>query len=204
MSRQTSISLSQMSDYSFMQSGLSGDYNPMASISPEDLILLLGVFSKNAITKATRHVKLCGRNGVTRKDMEYALKYEVFDFLGNPDVFSEISRIRNVIQAEIEAEGAEGAEEEEESDYDPDDELEELEEEEAEETGIAEGLTDAIIGDNVVPDSEIQEYSEINPETVDPQDREFLRNYYRYAENWNTWQPETPIEQTLFSAINRI
>lgn len=189
-----------MADYSFMQSGLSGDYNPMASISPEDLILLLGVFSKNAIAKATRHVKLCGRNGVTRKDMEYALKYEVFDFLGNPDVFSEISRIRNAIQEEIEAEGAE-----EESDYDPDDELEEeLEEEAEEETGIAEELTDAIIGDNVVPDTEIQEYSEINPEIADPQDREFLRNYYRYAENWNTWQPETPIEQTLFSAINRI
>ena len=53
---------------------------------------VIGVFSKNAITKATRHVKLCGRNGVTRKDMEYALKYEVFDFLGNPDVFSEISK----------------------------------------------------------------------------------------------------------------
>lgn len=189
-----------MADYSFMQSGLSGDYNPMASISPEDLILLLGVFSKNAIAKATRHVKLCGRNGVTRKDMEYALKYEVFDFLGNPDVFSEISRIRNAIQEEIEAEeDAEGAEEED-SDYDPDEELEELEEE----TGIAEGLTDAIIGDNVVPDEEIQEYTEINPETVELQDREFLRNFYRYAENWNTWQPETPIEQTLFSAINRI
>ena len=86
-----------MSDYSFMQSGLSGDYNPMASISPQDLILLLGVFSKNAIAKASRHVKLCGRNGVTKKDMEYALKYEVFDFLGNPDVFEEINRIKTKI-----------------------------------------------------------------------------------------------------------
>jgi hypothetical protein len=130
--------------------------------------------------------------------MEYALKYEVFDFLGNPDVFSEISRIRNAIQEEIESEGAEeDAEEEEETDYDLDEELEE-------ETGIAEGLTDAIIGDNVVPDEEIQEYTEINPETEDPQNQEFLKNFYRYAENWNTWQPETPIEQTLFSAINRI
>ena len=184
-----------MSDYSFMQSGLSGDYNPMASISPQDLILLLGVFSKNAIAKASRHVKLCGRNGVTKKDMEYALKYEVFDFLGNPDVFEEINRIKNAIQSEIE--------QEEELEEDEELEDEELEEQE-EETGIAEELTDAIVGDNVVPDIEVQEYSQIDPETVDVQDREFLRNYYRYAETWNTWQPETPMEATLYSAINRI
>lgn len=184
-----------MSDYSFMQSGLSGDYNPMASISPQDLILLLGVFSKNAIEKASRHVKLCGRNGVTKKDMEYALKYEVFDFLGNPDVFEEINRIKNAIQSEIEQE----------EELDDEEELVEDEElEEEEETGITEELTDAIVGDNVVPDTEIQDYSQIDPETVDVQDREFLRNYYRYAETWNTWQPETPMEATLYSAINRI
>lgn len=188
-----------MSDYLFMQSGLSGDYNPMASISPQDLILLLGVFSKNAIAKASRHVKLCGRNGVTKKDMEYALKYEVFDFLGNPDVFEEINRIKNAIQSEIEQE--EEIDEDELEDEELEDEEEELEEEE---TGIAEELTDAIVGDNVVPDTEIQEYSQIDPETVDVQDREFLRNYYRYAETWNTWQPETPMEATLYSAINRI
>ena len=188
-----------MSDYSFMQSGLTGDYNPMASISPQDLILLLGVFSKNAIAKASRHVKLCGRNGVTKKDMEYALKYEVFDFLGNPDVFEEINRIKNAIQSEIEQE-----EELEEEELDEDEELEDEELEDEEETGIAEGLTDAIVGDNVVPDTEIQEYSQIDPETVNVQDREFLRNYYRYAETWDTWQPETPMEATLYSAINRI
>ena len=175
----------------------------LASISPEDLILLLGVFSKNAIAKATRHVKLCGRNGVTRKDMEYALKYEVFDFLGNPDVFSEISRIRNAIQEEIESEGAEEeVEEEEESDYDPDDELEELEEEAGEEAGIAEGLTDAIIGDNVVPDSEIQEYSEIqNSRPSGPRIPKKLLSLRRKLEHLAT---RNSLEQTLFSAINRI
>ena len=176
-----------MTDYSFMQSGLTGDYNPMASFNTEDLILLLGVFAKNAIIKASRHVKLCGRNGVTKKDMEYALKYEVFDFLDNPDVFAEISRIRNAIQEE------ELEDEEYESEEDPE-----------EETGIAEELTDAIIGDNVVPDDEIQEYTEISPETASIEDQEFLRNFYRYAETWNTWEPNGPIESALHGAINRI
>ena len=176
-----------MTDYSFMQSGLTGDYNPMASFNTEDLILLLGVFAKNAIIKASRHVNLCGRNGVTKKDMEYALKYEVFDFLDNPDVFAEISRIRNAIQEE------ELEDEEYESEEDPE-----------EETGIAEGLTDAIIGDNVVPDDEIQEYTEISPETASIEDQEFLRNFYRYAETWNTWEPNGPIESALHGAINRI
>ena len=176
-----------MTDYSFMQSGLTGDYNPMASFNTEDLILLLGVFAKNAIIKASRHVNLCGRNGVTKKDMEYALKYEVFDFLDNPDVFAEISRIRNAIQEE------ELEDEEYESEEDPE-----------EETGIAEELTDAIIGDNVVPDDEIQEYTEISPETASIEDQEFLRNFYRYAETWNTWEPNGPIESALHGAINRI
>ena len=181
-----------MSDYSFMQSGLTGDYNPMASFNTEDLILLLGVFAKNAIIKASRHVKLCGRNGVTKKDMEYALKYEVFDFLDNPDVFAEISRIRNAIQEE--------ELEDDDEEYESEEELEETEEE----TGIAEELTDAIIGDNVVPDDEIQEYTEISPETVSIEDQEFLRNFYRYAETWNTWEPNGPIESALHGAINRI
>jgi len=188
-----------MTDYSFMQSGLTGDYNPMASFNTEDLILLLGVFAKNAIIKASRHVKLCGRNGVTKKDMEYALKYEVFDFLDNPDVFAEISRIRNAIQEEE----LEDDDEEYESEDDAEEELEELEETE-EETGIAEELTDAIIGDNVVPDDEIQEYTEISPETASIEDQEFLRNFYRYAETWNTWEPNGPIESALHGAINRI
>ena len=175
-----------------MQSGLTGDYNPMASFNTEDLILLLGVFAKNAIIKASRHVKLCGRNGVTKKDMEYSLKYEVFDFLDNPDVFAEISRIRNAIQEE--------ELEDEDEEYESEEELEETEEE----TGIAEGLTDAIIGDNVVPDGEIQEYTEISPETASIEDQEFLRNFYRYAETWNTWEPNGPIESALHGAINRI
>ena len=185
-----------MTDYSFMQSGLTGDYNPMASFNTEDLILLLGVFAKNAIIKASRHVNLCGRNGVTKKDMEYALKYEVFDFLDNPDVFAEISRIRNAIQEEE----LEDDDEEYESEDDAEEELEETEEE----TGIAEELTDAIIGDNVVPDDEIQEYTEISPETASMEDQEFLRNFYRYAETWNTWEPNGPIESALHGAINRI
>jgi hypothetical protein len=181
-----------MTDYSFMQSGLTGDYNPMASFNTEDLILLLGVFAKNAIIKASRHVNLCGRNGVTKKDMEYALKYEVFDFLDNPDVFAEISRIRNAIQEE--------ELEDEDEEYESEEELEETEEE----TGIAEELTDAIIGDNVVPDDEIQEYTEISHETASIEDQEFLRNFYRYAETWNTWEPNGPIESALHGAINRI
>ena len=188
-----------MSDYSFMRSGLSDDYNPINAFSIQDLEILLAVFVKNSIKNASRHVKICGRSGVTKKDMEYALKYEVFDFLGNPDVFEEINRIKNAIQSEIEQE------EELDDEEDDDEELEDEElDEDEEETGIAEELTDAIVGDNVVPDIEVQEYSQIDPETVDVQDREFLRNYYRYAETWNTWQPETPMEATLYSAINRI
>ncbi len=178
-----------MSDYSFMQSGLSGDYNPGIYFTTRSYSSI-GVFSKNAIAKASRHVKLCGRNGVTKKDMEYALKYEVFDFVKETLTYlKKLIELKTPFKVKSNRKKKRRRKSEDEETDEDEDEDEELEEEE---TGIAEELTDAIVGDNVVPDTEVQEYSQIDPETVDVQDREFLRNYYRYAETWDTWQPETP------------
>ena len=66
----------------------------MAGFSQHDLLILLGVFTRNAMEVAGRHAKLCGRNGVTKDDLQTALKYEVFDFVGNPDTFAELMRIK--------------------------------------------------------------------------------------------------------------
>ena len=76
-----------------MRSGLSDDYNPVNAFSIQDLEILLAVFVKNSIKNASRHVKICGRSGVTKKDMELmGLKYEVFDFFQNPDNVGEIQQ----------------------------------------------------------------------------------------------------------------
>ena len=66
----------------------------MAGFSQHDLLILLGVFIKMPEV-AGRHAKLCGRNGVTKDDSETALKYEVFDFVGNPITFCRTDAYKN-------------------------------------------------------------------------------------------------------------
>jgi hypothetical protein len=203
-----------MSDYSFMQSGLAGDYNPQPAIPHEDLIILLGVFTRNSMENAARHAKLCGRNGVTKEDVQTALKYEVFDFTSNPDTLAELQRIKEEIGREMaeeyEAEAEEYEEEayeEEEAEaeeYEEDEEEEDEEEEEEAEEGpsMAEEFLDELVGDKVVPDDEIQEYSEIDLENAPTDERKFLEKFYNSKKNWDTWVPKDNIEKAIYSAIN--
>ena len=204
-----------MSDYSFMQSGLAGDYTPQPAIPHEDLIILLGVFTRNSMENAARHAKLCGRNGVTKEDVQTALKYEVFDFTSNPDTLAELQRIKEEIGREMaeeeedeeeayEAEAEEEEAEAEEEAYEEEAyEEEEAEEEEAEEgPSMAEEFLDELVGDKVVPDDEIQEYSEIDLENAPTDERKFLEKFYNSKKNWDTWVPKDNIEKAIYSAIN--
>ena len=200
-----------MTDYSFMRSGLSSNYNPIDTFSIEDLEILLAIFVKNSIKNASRHVKICGRSGVTKEDMELGLKYEVFDFFKNPDNVRQIQELKAEAEAEAEAELVDcecpctcdcecGVENPEEC------ECECMGECEC--TCEIETTEQLLFGDNVVPDSEIQEFSRMsltNIENVeDNSDKEFIKNYYNYADKWNTWKPETPLEFSLFNAVNKI
>ena len=183
-----------MSDYSFMQSGLAGDYNPQPAIPHEDLIILLGVFTRNSMENAARHAKLCGRNGVTKEDVQTALKYEVFDFTSNPDTLAELQRIKEEIGREMAEEyEAEEAEAEE---------AEEYEEEYEAGPSMAEEFLDELVGDKVVPDEEIQEYSEIDLESAPTDERKFLEKFYNSKKNWATFVPKDNIEKAIYSAIN--
>ena len=178
-----------------MQSGLAGDYNPQPAIPHEDLIILLGVFTRNSMENAARHAKLCGRNGVTKEDVQTALKYEVFDFTSNPDTLAELQRIKEEIGREM-AEAEEYEDEEEEPEED------EAEEEYEEGPSMAEEFLDELVGDKVVPDDEIQEYSEIDLESAPTDERKFLEKFYNSKKNWDTWVPKDNIEKAIYSAIN--
>ena len=91
----------------------------------------------------------------------------------------------------------------EEGDGETEGEEEEGEEEEGEEgPSMAEEFLDELVGDRKVPDDEIQEYSEIDPETAPLNDRKFLRNFYNSKKNWDTWVPKDNIEKAIYSAIN--
>ena len=203
-----------MPDYSFMRSGLSDDYNPVNAFSIQDLEILLAVFVKNSIKNASRHVKICGRSGVTKKDMELGLKYEVFDFFQNPDNVGEIQQFRAEAEAAGESEEEEFIECECPCTCDCKCEAENSDDCECECMGDCDCTCEVetreqmLFGDSVVPDSEIQEFSRIGYADIEKLendfDKEFVRNYYNYADKWDTWTPESPLEYSLFNAVNQI
>ena len=80
------------------------------------------------------------------------------------------------------------------------DELE-REEDEYEDENITE---DDEINSMITDDSEIEPFSRIIPERVTTENREFIIKTHNYYDNWDSWTPESPIQQIIRNAINLI
>jgi hypothetical protein len=228
-----------MSNFSFMQSGLTGgdggEFNEM-----EDLKVMLSLFISNAMINAARFVKICGRDGVTKMDIEYCLKYEVFEFFNNPNLTEHFNDMK---QDYLDEEEDEEEEEEDDSggilwcthpkcinsldsfpsksllkdhmlikhDYEEIDsgssEDNDVAEYEYEDTdAVGDGEEDEVDGleELVVPDDEIQTFTKIELDDVDGSDKEFVETLYKHYDYWGEWTPTTPIEISLYNAIQKI
>ena len=85
-----------MSDYSFLKSGFSNLVEPVKNETErENIEIMLGLFTSNALINASRYVQYCGRNAVTKSDILYGLQYEVFEFLKRSDLNEGLDEIRN-------------------------------------------------------------------------------------------------------------
>lgn len=94
-----------MSDFSFMKTGFvpTGSQtkkNCFSEIEMENIEIMLGLFTTNAIKNASKYVKYCGRNGITELDINYGLKYEVFEFLKRPNILEEFKDFKNEMDNE--------------------------------------------------------------------------------------------------------
>ena len=172
-----------MSDYSFMKSGLgSGNESTNSSLSMADLEnieILLSLFISNAITNASKYVTHCGRNGVSKIDINYALKYEVFEFLNNKNINDDIQKATEDYHAYLE-------ELDNNSDYDSED---------------AASSSDASF---IIPDEEVDEFARINPELICDGNKDFIEKFHKHYDNWDSWEPESPLDKILKNAINKI
>ena len=96
-----------MSDYSFMKSGFNSEgsamANPFEGFSEEDIQILLSLFVSNAMINAAKYSKLAGRNGVTKTDVEYGLKYEVFEFFQRDDLIQGYEEIKKDMEEELQS-----------------------------------------------------------------------------------------------------
>ncbi len=177
-----------MSDYSFMKSGLgSGNESSNSSLSMVDLEnieILLSLFISNAITNASKYVTHCGRNGVSKIDINYALKYEVFEFLNTKNINDDIQKAT-----------------EDYHDY-----LEELDDSDAEADGEDEDADADVEAEDsfIIPDEEVDEFARIKPELMCDGNREFIETFHKHYDNWDSWVPESPLDKILKNAINKI
>ena len=168
-----------MSDYSFMKTGLgnSSESNPSITDNIENIEILLSLFITNAITTASTYVTHCGRNGVSKEDIQYALKYEVFEFLNRTSLTDDIKQATEDYQQYIES-------------LDSDDELEDDEDEEE-------------INNIIIPDNEVDEFKRIDPSLIDDDNKEFIEKIHTHTDNWDSWNPITPFNIILKNAIDK-
>jgi hypothetical protein len=209
-----------MSDYSFMRSGFSGETSsPFDGFSQEDIQVLLSLFVSNSMINAAKYSKICSRNGVTKTDDEYGLKYEVFEFFQREDLMEGFEEIKRDLEEALDKEeenlkyGIEftdnriGSREELEEVFDTIEEAEkwvtENESDYITEIEIFETEPD-FMEDNIVADEDVEDFSRIELSQVEVDDRNFVQKLHRYSDNWNTWVPETPLQGILKNGVDQI
>ena len=173
-----------------MKSGLGNtneSSNTLSSGDLENIEILLSLFISNAIFNASKYVTHCGRNGVSKIDINYALKYEVFEFLNNKNINDDIKKATEDYHDYLE-------ELDEESDYDSED---------ANATTTS-NETNTLEESFIIPDKELDEFSRIDSSLICDSNREFIEKIHTHYDNWDSWVPESPLDKILKNAINKI
>ncbi len=180
-----------MSDYSFLRTGFSNLVEPKKKISDEErenIEIMLGLFTSNALINASKYAEMCNRNAVTKTDMLYGLQYEVFEFLQRPDLDEGLREIREEYE-QMNEEYSEEEYSEEESNTNESDPLD---------------LNNTELGEIIVPDEETTEFSRIDENLINDDNKEFVEKMHNYNDTWDTWTPQTDLEVILKNAIDKI
>ena len=208
-----------MSNFDFMNSGLlESDGGAYENSFHEYITALLSLFITKSLENAVKYIDICNRNGITKNDIELALKHQAFVFFKNPNLADELEDLKAQLSEEYdsedydsEAEGEEGeAEEGETEEEDGENEAEEGEGEENEaeaetecegdeEFGIV-NIEDLFNGMNV-DDENVQQFERVNLRDVEIEKRNFVRDFHTRTDNWETWTPQNDIEKSIFNAI---
>lgn len=166
-------------DYNFMKTGFDNT-NSSKGFSKEqieNLKITISLFTSNAMINAAKYVELCERNGITQTDLEYGLKYEVFEFLKRPDFQESLEEVRKDYYEEVNKVELERQDAVEDDDLEND--LEEF----------------------IVDDDEIDDFKRLDKEITNKEDKDFVSKLHNYYDTWDSWVPETPLEKVLKNSI---
>ena len=86
-----------MSDYNFMKSGFNHltEPNRISDEEKKNIEAMLALFISNATINAARYCELSDRNAVTKTDIEYGLKYEVFEYTNQDNLIDKVYEMNN-------------------------------------------------------------------------------------------------------------
>ena len=213
-----------MGDFGFMSSGfgdVGGDaYEENFRIN---ITAMLSLFISKALEDSMKYIQICKRNAVTKKDLEMALKFQTLRFFQNPQLENELTEMKQEIRAELdgeyysdsddsgegvwedipegEAEGESGGEAESESESGEGEvECEGNPEEAVEVYSLEDGLS-GILQQFTLDDGESDDFARANLRETDVVDRNFVVDFHKCCDSWDTWQPENDMQKTLFNAI---
>ena len=84
-----------MSDYSFLKSGhnLVDEPKKFNKKEQENIMIMLSLFSSNALINGAKYCELCERDGVTKEDLVYGMRYEVFEFLKRDNLMESMDEM---------------------------------------------------------------------------------------------------------------
>ena len=163
-----------MSNYNFMKTGFTNDDDEVIDTKFIDFMeSTMALLFSNAIESASRYVELADRNTLTKKDIEYAMKYAAMEFLKNPNLNEDIQKTSEELDRISE---------------DIDDENNEHE-------------NDILIVDE--EDNITDPFKEVDPNLLSNQDDIiFIKKMNHYYSYWDEWKPQALIEKHIKSSIN--
>ena len=172
----------------------------------KDMEIMLCLFVSNAMLNASRYCELCERDGITKEDVVYGIRYEVFEFLKRDNLEKALKEMKEDYEEEIKKDT-----ESDEEDIGGGDEGE-TGGDEGEDIGDNEDSEDIGDGDEIdkmiVDDDEIEDFRRIQPELLSKLEKSediiFIDNMHKYYDTWDSWEPETPLEKILKSGIDKM
>jgi hypothetical protein len=217
-----------MSDFGFMSAGFGDtDDNAYEENFRINITAMLSLFISKALEDSMKYIKICKRNAVTKHDLEMALKFQTLRFWKNPELENEIAEMKEEIIEELDGEyysdssegvwedvpeGEAEADEDEEAGGGEDEEAGGGESEEVIECGGDEddncveilSLEDGLGGlleRFTINDEESDDFARANLRETEVSDRNFVVDFHKCSDSWNTWIPENEMQKTLFNAI---
>ena len=91
-----------MSDFNFMNSGtIDSDEGAYIDSFRENITAMLSLFISKSLEDAVKYIEICKRDGVTKKDLELALKYQARKFFNNTNLENELEELKQEMEQEL-------------------------------------------------------------------------------------------------------